>query len=404
MSKYFYKALDASGDVIRGILEADDASSVHRNLTTRGLFVLHVKETSVIFKKISDRIMTWRIRRKDIIEFSSNLSIMIRAGVPILAALDDIISTIDNELLKSTIIDIKKNIEMGSRLSDAMELHKTIFPDILIRLVRVGEETGRLEQSLSETAAHLQKLDDLASTVKRALIYPVFSLITVGAAVIFWLAYVLPKIMQVIRDLGVKMPLLTKMLNEVSKFTEVYWYILVIIPVLIFFIIQAMKLKSETRYYLDYLKIKIPIVKLLVYNKLLALFSEQLRLLITAGITIDRSLDVVANVMGNEVFKKAILESKKEIESGNRISDALGTQNIFPPLFIRMVAIGESSGNLDQQFNFLTEHYYKLVDDFSDKVGKMIEPILIIVLGSVMGLMVAGVLLPMYDVFTKLAR
>jgi type II secretory pathway component PulF len=165
-----------------------------------------------------------------------------------------------------------------------------------------------------------------------------------------------------------------------------------------------MKLKPKTRYYLDYIKIKIPIIKLLIYNRLLALFSEQLRLLITAGITIDRSLDVAADVMGNEVFKKAILESKKEIETGSKISDALSAQKIFPSLLIRMVAIGESSGNLDKQFNFLAEHYYKLVDDFSDKVGKMIEPILIITLGCIMGLMVAGVLLPMYDVFTKLAR
>jgi len=404
MSNYSYKALDANGDVIRGILEADDASSVHKNLTTRGLFVLSVKESSIMLKRISDRFITWRIGRKDIIEFSSNLSIMIRAGVPILTALDDIIDTIDNEHLKSTISDIKKNIEMGARLSDALELHKSIFPDILIRLVRVGEETGRLEESLSEVAEHLQKLEDLASTVKRALIYPLFSLITTGAAVIFWLAYVLPKIMQVIRDLGVKMPLLTKILYELSKITEEYWYILLIIPVLIFLIIQTMKLRPKTRYYLDYIKIKIPIIKLLIYNRLLALFSEQLRLLITAGITIDRSLDVAADVMGNEVFKKAILESKKEIETGSKISDALSTQKIFPSLFIRMVAIGESSGNLDKQFNFLAEHYYKLVDDFSDKVGKMIEPILIITLGCIMGLMVAGVLLPMYDVFTKLAR
>jgi len=329
---------------------------------------------------------------------------MIRAGVPILTALNDIIDTIDNEYLKSTLSDVKKNIEMGTRFSDVLELHKSVFTDILVRLVRVGEETGRLEESLSEVAGHLQKLEDLAATVKRALIYPLFSLITTGAAVIFWLAYVLPKIMQVIRDLGVKMPLLTIILYELSKITEKYWYILIIIPVLIFLVIQIMKIKPDTRYYLDYMKIKIPIVKLLIYNKLLALFSEQLRLLITAGITIDRSMDVAANVMGNEVFKKAILDAKKDIEAGNKISESLGAHTIFPPLLIRMVSIGESSGNLDQQFNFLATHYYKLVDDFSDKVGKMIEPILIITLGCLMGLMVAGVLLPMYDVFTKLAR
>lgn len=403
MSNYSYKALDIRGSVVRGILEADNISSVHENLTARGLFVLHVKESSKILKKISDRLITLRIHRKDIIEFSSNLSIMIRAGVPILTAFSDIIDTIDNEHLKSTIADIKKNIEMGTRLSDALELHKKVFPEILVRLVRVGEETGRLEESLSETADHLQKLEDLAATVKRALIYPLFSLITTGAAVIFWLAYVLPKIMQVIRDLGVKMPLLTSLLYELSKFTEKYWYVLLIIPVFLLLVIQTMKLWPKSRYHLDYIKIKFPIVKLLIYNKLLALFSEQLRLLITAGITIDRSFDVTADVMGNEVFKKAILNAKMDIVGGNKISEALSAQSIFPPLLIRMVAIGESSGNLDQQFSFLAEHYYKIVDDFSDKVGKMIEPILIITLGAMMGIMVAGVLLPMYDVFTKLA-
>lgn len=403
MSNYSFKALDADGILIKGMLEADNITSVHENLTAKGLFVLHVRESSLIVKKISDRFITWRITRKDIIEFSSNLSIMVRAGVPILAALDDIIDTIDNQQLKSTIRDIKKNIEMGTRLSDALELHKKIFPDILVRLVRVGEETGRLEESLSEVAGHLQKMEDLAATVKRALIYPFFSLITTGAAVIFWLAYVLPKIMMVIRDLGVTMPLLTVILYEVSKFTENYWYILLVIPVVIAVIIQSMKLSPHTRYHWDYIKIKMPIAKLLIYNKLLALFSEQLRLLVTAGITIDRSFDITADVMGNEVFKRAILKSKSEIVAGQRISDALSAQNVFPPLLIRMVAIGESAGNLDQQFNFLATHYYKLVDDFSDKVGKMIEPVLIITLGCLMGLMVAGVLLPMYDVFTKLA-
>ena len=404
MSDYSYKALDADGDIIRGMLEANDESSVYENLRSRGLFVVDVKKSSIFLKKITDRLRSFRIRRKDTIEFSSNLAIMIRAGVPILAALQDIIDTINNKHLKSTIEDIKKHIEMGSRLSDALELHKTIFPDMLVRLVRIGEETGRLEGSLAEVASHLQKLEDLAATVKRALIYPLFSLVTTGFAVIFWLAYVLPKIMQVIRDLGVKMPLLTRILYELSKVTEEYWYILLILPVLIVPVWQAMKLSSVSRYYLDYIRIKTPIIKLLLYNKLLALFCEQMRLLITAGITIDRSFDVAADVMGNEVFKRAILEAKMDIVAGNKISESLDARTIFPSLLVRMVAIGESSGNLDQQFNFLATHYYKIVDDFSDKIGKMIEPVLIITLGCVMGLMVAGVLLPMYDVFTKLAK
>ncbi len=402
MNHYLYKAVDANGEEIKGILPGLDASAVRVNLTNRGLYVLYIKDSSKLLKMVEDKLITWRIKRKDVIEFASNLAIMLRAGVPLLEALEDIIATTTNESMKTTLTDIRKNTEMGIKFSNALDVHKTIFPDILIRLARVGEETGRLDQSLSEVASHLQKLEDLSATVKRALIYPFFSLITTGAAVVFWLAYVLPKIMQVILGLGVKIPLLTVILYEVSKVTEKFWYIMIVIPFLIAIVIQFMKLKLYTRYYWDLVKIRLPLVRLLLHNRLLALLAEQLRLLLSAGVTIDRSFDVAADVMGNEVFKRAIMNSKRDIMAGRKISDALSTQKIFPPLFIRMVAIGESSGNLDQQFGFLANHYYKIVDDISEKVGKMIEPLLMIILGLLMGLMIAGVLLPMYDVFSKL--
>jgi type II secretory pathway component PulF len=402
MNHYSYKAVDANGEEIKGILPGLDASAVRISLTNRGLYVLYIKDSSKLLKMVEDRLITWRIKRKDIIEFASNLAIMLRAGVPLLEALEDIIASTTNESMKIMLTDIRKNTEMGIKFSNALDVHKTIFPDILIRLARVGEETGRLDQSLTEVASHLQKLEDLSATVKRALIYPFFSLITTGAAVVFWLAYVLPKIMQVILGLGVKMPLLTVILYEVSKVTEKFWYIMIVIPVLIVIVIQFMKLKLYTRYYWDLAKIRLPIVRLLLHNRLLALLAEQLRLLLSAGVTIDRSFDVAADVMGNEVFKRAIVNSKRDIMAGRKISDALSAQKIFPPLFIRMVAIGESSGNLDQQFGFLANHYYKIVDDISEKVGKLIEPMLMITLGLLMGLMIAGVLLPMYDVFSKL--
>jgi type II secretory pathway component PulF len=402
MNHYSYKAVDARGNVLKGILEGHDATSVQGSLTTRGLYVLHVRESGRLFKKVEERLSAFRTSRKDVIEFSSNMAIMLRAGVPLLSALEDIIKTMTNETMKGALIDVKKNTEMGIKFSDALNLQTKIFPDILIRLAKVGEETGRLDNSLSEVATHLQKLEDLAATVKRALIYPLFSLITTGAAIIFWLAYVLPKIMEVIIGLGVKMPLLTKILYEVSKITEKYWYVMIMIPVLLFIAIQLMKAKLSTRFYWDMVKIKLPVIKLLLHNRLLALLSEQLRLLIMAGVTIDRAFDVTADVMGNEVFKQAILSVKADIMAGRKVSEALSKHNIFPPLVIRMVSIGESSGNLDAQFGFLAEHYYKIVDDFSEKIGKMIEPMLMIVLGLLMGIMIAGVLLPMYDVFSTI--
>lgn len=402
MSFFHYKAVDVNGVEVSGMVEGDSVAAVHDYATGRGLFVLNVRESSKLANKFTTYLKRSQIKRTDIIEFASNLSFMLRAGVPILTALDDIIRTITNKHVKSVIQDIKKNIEGGLRFSDALNLHRAVIPDILIRLSGIGEETGRLDQSLSEVAAHLQKIEDLISTVKRALIYPTFAMVTAGGAAIFWLAYVLPMIMKVFMDMGSKMPPLTRMLYAVSLYTQKYWYIMVLIPVAIVVAIQFMKMNKGTRIYWDWAKIKMPIVKLLIYNKLLALFSEQLRLLVSAGITIDKSFEIIADVAGNEVFRKAILKAREDIMSGTRISDALAEHEIFPPLVIRMATIGETSDSLDDQFGFLADYYYKIVDDVSEKIGKMIEPLLIIFLGGMMAVMIAGVLLPIYDMMTKL--
>lgn len=403
MNHYYYKALDSKGDLVKGVFSGADIPFVQGALAARGYYVLQIKEASRLLKIIEEKRSARGIKRKDIIELSSNMGIMLRAGIPLLAVLEEIINTVTNEHLKSAIIDVKKNTEMGVRFSQAIEFKKAVFPDIMINLLKVGEETGRLDQSFEEIALHLQKVEDLAATVKRAMIYPIFSLITAGGAVIFWLAYVLPQIMKVIIGMGVKMPFLTKMLYNLSKITEKYWYIAIIVPIFTLILVKLMKYREYTKHYLDLTMIKLPIVKTLLHNRLLALMSEQFRLLITAGVTIDRSFDITADVMGNEVFRRAILAVKEEVMAGTRIADALRKHSIFPPLFTRMVSIGESSGNLDQQFGFLADYYYKVVNDFSEKIGKVMEPIMLIVIGLIMAVMIAGVLLPMYDVFTKLS-
>jgi general secretion pathway protein F/type IV pilus assembly protein PilC len=150
--------------------------------------------------------------------------------------------------------------------------------------------------------------------------------------------------------------------------------------------------------------IRFPIVKLVVYNKLLALFTEQMRILVVAGMMIDRAFDIVASVIGNSVFRKAIIASRESISLGSRISDALREHKVFPPMVIRMVNIGETSGNLDTQFSFLSEYYIKRLDDISEKLSKMIEPILITIVGIVFILMIMAVLLPVYDLVSKIGK
>ena len=402
MNLYSYKAITANGEVIRGMVEADSDEAAGTLLAARDLYLLHVRRTGRLVARLQTGYQARGIKRRDIIEFTSSLAVMIKGGVPILNALDDIASTVNNKYLRSVISDVRQTIEMGSTFTDALRNHRAVFPDVMIRLVMVGEETGRFEESLSNVAKHLQKIQDLADTVKRAMVYPIFAILTTGGALVFWLAYVLPKIMQVIVNLNVPMPWLTRTLHQMSMFTEKYWYLLVLTPALPVIAVQLMKLDPRTRFLWDRIKIKLPVVKLLIYNKLLAHFCEQMRILIMAGIPIDRTLDVVAEVMGSEPFKRAILQAKEDIIAGSRIAEALRLHTLFPPLIIRMVDIGETSGSLEEQFGFLAEQYFKRVDDVSDKLGKMIEPIVLIVIGLMLGVMIVGVLLPVYDIFSKI--
>ncbi|MCL4456002.1 MAG: type II secretion system F family protein [Nitrospirae bacterium] len=404
MNYFSYKALDADGAVVKGVAEGEDISAVYGELASKGFYILNLKRASSAAAYLRSVLLSRKLQRKDVIEFANNLSVMLRAGVPLLSALGDIIATTENKKLNSIISDIKRGTEMGLRFSDAVEAHKNVFPDIFVRLIRVGEETGRLERSLLDVADHLQKMEDLASAIKRALIYPAFAIVTTMGALIFWLAYVLPKIMKTLTEMGVKLPLVTRILLHVSAFTQAYWYLIPLVPVAVFAIFQILKQKESTRYYVDRLKLAFPIVKLVVYNKLLALFSEQLRILIVAGLTINRALDIIADVMGNTVFKRAILRTNEVIAAGGRISDAMREHPVFPPLLIRMVDIGETSGNLDEQFSFLSELYIKKLDDISEKMGKMIEPIVIAVVGGLFAVIIIGLMLPLYDLISQFGK
>ena len=404
MNYYFYKAVNIDGSLIDGIVEAEDQAAAYEDLTARNLRVLVVKKASKIAARLRQHFISRRVKRGDMVECIRNLSVMLTAGIPLLNALEDSIEATENRSLKSALTDAKKEIELGLNFSDALSRQRGIFPDILIRLVKVGESTGRLDKSLTDVADHLQRIEDLSQAIKRSLFYPVFAIVTTTGAMIFWFVYVLPKIMNVIQEMGVELPLITRALMVVSNAISTYWYVIIGIVILCVIAIQIMRTREKTRYYYDYMLLKLPIVKLIVYNKLLALFAEQMRILIVAGLTIDRTLDIVAGVIDNLVFRRALVAVRENVLLGSRISDTLKDHNIFRPMVTRMVNAGEKSGNLDTQFSFLSGYYIKRLDDISAKLGKMIEPILLSIVGLVFILILMAVLLPVYDLVSKVGK
>jgi len=359
MIHFNYRAVDASGKQISGQIEADSVTTATNDLAGRGYYLLDISASSGLLPLLRRRLLQQRVRRSDIIELASNLSVMMGAGIPITMALGDIISSITNTTLQSTLAAIKQEIEQGSTFSDAIERYGELFPDIFIRLVRVGEETGRFEKSLADVAEHLQRMEDLASSIKRALIYPAFAIISTMGALIFWLVYVLPKIIGTLKSMGVKLPLLTRILMGASDYTQRFWYLAPVIAAVLYLLVRLLKKHEPSRYQLDRLKLRLPIYSLIEYNRLLALMAEQMRILIVAGLTVDRTLGIISDVMRNRVFQRAIEAVREDITYGSGIADAMRKHPVFPVLMVRLVGIGETSGSLDNQFSFLSGHYLK---------------------------------------------
>lgn len=403
MRVFAFQAVDGDGKKVNGAVDAETLEEATSNIASRGLYLLKITETRGLSASLG-KIFKGRVKRSEIIDFSQNLSVMVGAGLPLLTAMEDIGSSVTNTTLQGAIAESKASIEQGASFSDAIAVHKSVFPEIFTRLVRVGEETGNFERSLADVAEHLQRMEDLASSIKRALIYPIFAIVTTMGALAFWMIYVLPKIIDTLKGLGVKLPLLTRALIVASNLSQRFWYMALVIPAAIFIILKLMRQNERGRYLVDQLKLKFPIYKLIEYNRLLALFAEQMRILTVSGLTIDRTLGIVSDVMGNDVFKRAINNIREDITYGSSISDSIKRQKVFPNLMIRLISVGESSGTLDDQFGFLAKHYLKHLDDVSDKLGKIIEPLVISTVGVVFALIISGLLLPVYDLVSKVGK
>jgi len=404
MKLFTYQVVDASGSTIKSSIEAESIDEATTSLVNRGLYILKISQSSNFSTTFEGLLGRKRVSRAEIIDLANNLSVMVGAGLPLLTTLGDIGAAVTNPHLQAVIAEIKQSVEQGTSFSDALEPHARLFPDVFRRLVRVGEETGSFERSLKDVAEHLQRMEDLSGSIKRALIYPAFAIVTTLGALAFWMIYVLPKIIVTLKGLGVKLPLLTRILIVASNLSQRFWYVGIILPIILFVLIKLFKQTERGRYLVDLAKLKLPIYKLIEYNRLLALFAEQMRILIVAGLTVDRTLNIVSDIMGNVIFQRAITTIRDEITYGSTIAEALKRQKVFPSLLVRLVSVGESSGTLDEQFSFLARHYLKTMDDVSDKLGKIIEPLVITVVGVLFAVIISGLLLPIYDLVSKVGK
>lgn len=404
MAEFQYIAIDRDGKRIRSSIEHMDEGSAIESLERAGLYVLRIKKVSNIGNLLKRLLSLKKIKRRTLIEFSNNLSIMLRAGIPVTEALRELTDSEKDPFFREKLRSITSRIELGSTFSDSLEQHRTLFPSVFLNLVKVGEETGRLDLSLREISEHLKRMEDLNQAIKRAMIYPVFALIATLGAMFFWLVYVLPRIMQVFKDMKITLPLTTRILMAVSDLSRHFWFVLPLAMAGGFILLRLLKLREGTKYAIDRVVLRLPVIKLIVYNKLLALFSEQFRILTVAGITIDRTFDMLLQVMDSIPFRRAIMRIKEQVISGGSIADGIAKEDIFPALVGRMIRVGETTGNMDEQLKFLSDFYLQKLDDVSQRLGKLIEPVVIGLIGIMFAFIIVGLIGPIYEIISTLGK
>jgi type II secretory pathway component PulF len=340
----------------------------------------------------------------DILGFVQGLSVLVTAGMPILGSLDDVIASTPNGAFLPVVRDIRRRLERGSSLSLALEAHRDLFTGILKTLVAVGEETGTLAQSLKEAYEHLARMQKLKDVVRKALLYPALAGVATLGALVFWLAFVIPSLAGSLKGLGVKLPALTVLLIQGSALFLARWQLGLALATVAALAIFGMGQHPRTRYLRDLVLVKTPVVKGILLNRLMVTFSEQFGMLVRGGVNLERLFDLLMPAVGNAYFGARLLRAKEDVLNGSRISDALERQDFLPPTALAKIRIGETTGALDGQLQYLARWYTVKLDNSIDNLGKVIEPLVMVIIGGMFGLIAMGLLLPIYDLVSKLGR
>jgi len=360
---YYIEAIDPEGNKIRKTIEVDSEFELMQLLDYSNLIPLKIKKLPKYYKIISSiNPFKHKVKRQEVIEVLENLHLVVKSGLPLNTGIMDLSQDSENPALKDILMDIALKIQSGKTLSQAVEKYESVFTPVVISLFKIGEETGNLDRTLKDAAEHLKKIEDLVAKTKQALIYPAFAFFSVLGAMIFWLVYVLPKIIDAFQDFNVKLPITTIILLKMSEYTQKYIVHFIIFLLLSILILKILRKKNKkVRYYTDKLILKLPVFGIISTNFNYAFFAEYIRLMISAGLPLYQALNIMESAIRNFVFKTAVKNVREKIEVGENFSQSLKEQEIFSSLIIRMISVGEQTGSLEQQLSYIADYYYNKV-------------------------------------------
>ena len=398
MSLYTYKAVTLDGRTVNGRIDALNIVDLEMRLRRMELDLINGDPVSnrSLFSG-SD------VPRREIIHFCFHLELLVRAGVPILEGLSDLRDTLEHPRFREVVAGLVESIEGGQKLSQAMEGHSKVFNKVFISLIRAGEDTGRLPEVLQNLTESLKWEDELASQTKKLIMYPAFVGTVVLSATFFLMIYMVPQLKQFVKNMGQVLPMQTKVLFFVSDLLVSYWYLALLLPVLLVLGLKTLlHVNPLARVRFDGLKLRFPLIGNILRKIILSRFANTFALLYSSGIPILESIRTTQDVVGNLVVRQGLERVEQLIGEGQNVTAAFHSIGFFPPLVIRMLRVGESTGALDDALMNVSYFYNRDVKESVEKVQQLIEPLLTVVLGCLLGWIMLSVLGPVYDVISKI--
>src|SRR6476646_12284333 len=398
MSTYVFKAMDLTGAKATGEVEADSKQVVSDQLKSRGLIVLDISSKHQS-RELNIELFN-KLKATDLAVMTRQLATMVQSGMTILRALYVLEAQTENKILMEAIVAVRKDVEAGLPLSDALERHPKIFSPLFVSMTRAGETGGMLDQSLIRVADQLEKEDSLRRQVKSAMTYPAVVLSFAGIVLIALVTFLVPVFIGVFKQFGGDLPAITKLTVAMSKAITGYWWLLIGVTVGLVWAFRKWKSSTWGRPQWDRFRLRVPMkIGDIVQKVALARWSRTLSALVSAGVPLLQALDITGKTAGNHVIEQAMAGVIDSVKSGGTIADPLKESSVFPTMVSHMVSVGEETGSLDTMLSKIADFYEDQVDAAVKALTSILEPVMIVIVGGMVGFIVISMYLPLFKVY-----
>jgi type IV pilus assembly protein PilC len=388
---FTWEGMDRKGNRIKGRSLAPDEAALRADLRRQGIAPSRIRKQSSALKAGG------KVKPEDIAVFSRQLATMLAAGIPLVQAFEIVGNGHEKPAMQKLILDIKADVEGGTSLHEALAKHPLYFDDLYVNLVEAGEQAGALESLLDKIATYKEKTEALKKKVKKALFYPAAVLVVAIIVTMILLIFVIPQFESLFKGFGADLPAFTQMVIDLSRFVQDKgWLLGIVIAGAVWFFLYMKKRSKALRMFLDRMSLKLPIIGPILNKAAIARYARTLSTMFAAGVPLVEALDSVAGATGNIVYEQAVLKMRDEVATGQRLQRAMESTGLFPNMVIQMIAVGEESGSLDEMSGKVATFYEQEVDNAVDAMSSLLEPLIMAILGVLVGGLVIAMYLPIF--------